>query len=699
MEDRLSEPEVMGTGEPYLLIWFMPQGNQGDTYTLTVRRPNGSAYGSVNYSLPEKYRYTWHWWYWNFSGFVSAADHGTWTIDIVSGPSTLAQHSFVAGSSTSYAPRLYPLCGRSFALSTLQQRDTLRVSRLGGAVTYALLNAPSYISLQSDSIVVINAANPMVRSSFFQAVATDGQGRSDTMWYHLVNLRTQKLSLTRGNTTCFGTADGWITARFGSGTGYQIRIDAQPFVPAAASYTFSGLAPGVHTIRLIDAFGGVDSATIDVNEPAPMPLSLTHTDVTCAGAGNGSITADFYGSPATEIRLDGGLYLPATMNHTFTNIPPGVHTVTIRTTSGCTRSDSVRVGSPEPLTMQLIPTDPSDNLAADGSIALNIAGGTPGYQMQFDGGFFQTVGSSVSVGGLGGGRYFPVVVRDSLGCETADSVWLGGVSRRVAMRERWNLVSIPLSRSNPLISNLFPASIGSAFAFAGADYKSDSLLYPGKGYWVKSSNGDTVTMEGFRRPSDSLLLSGGWNLVGTLSEPLSISDIYSDSSGITTSQFFGYAGGYAKADTLRPGCGYWLKASGPGWIFLGPVPTAVSEMPLNIVPITENPPPAPDERWAGLAESLPREFELHQNYPNPFNPTTVLRYSLPAGQAGLPVSGFVTLKVYNVLGQEVAELVDGVQAAGRYDVQIDATRWPAGVYFYQLRAGIHSEMKKMMLVK
>jgi uncharacterized delta-60 repeat protein len=92
------------------------------------------------------------------------------------------------------------------------------------------------------------------------------------------------------------------------------------------------------------------------------------------------------------------------------------------------------------------------------------------------------------------------------------------------------------------------------------------------------------------------------------------------------------------------------------------------------------------------ANSGPKQFALFQNYPNPFNPTTVISYKLSA------VSN-VTLKVYDVLGREVATLVNEKQHAGSYSVSFDGNRLASGVYFYRLSAGSFVSVKKLVLVK
>lgn len=90
--------------------------------------------------------------------------------------------------------------------------------------------------------------------------------------------------------------------------------------------------------------------------------------------------------------------------------------------------------------------------------------------------------------------------------------------------------------------------------------------------------------------------------------------------------------------------------------------------------------------------SVVNNFILEQNYPNPFNPTTRISWQSPVGSRQ-------TLKVYDILGNEVATLVDEFRDAGRYDIVFDATNLSSGIYLYKLQAGNYTEIKKMILIK
>jgi hypothetical protein len=90
--------------------------------------------------------------------------------------------------------------------------------------------------------------------------------------------------------------------------------------------------------------------------------------------------------------------------------------------------------------------------------------------------------------------------------------------------------------------------------------------------------------------------------------------------------------------------------------------------------------------------NLPTKFSLKQNYPNPFNPTTTISFSLPS-------KSFVSLKVFDLIGREVATIVSEEMSAGNYTKQWNAAALTSGIYFYRLQSGTFTETKKLVLLK
>jgi hypothetical protein len=129
-------------------------------------------------------------------------------------------------------------------------------------------------------------------------------------------------------------------------------------------------------------------------------------------------------------------------------------------------------------------------------------------------------------------------------------------------------------------------------------------------------------------------------------------------------------------DPTKPMSGQWTA----GWTNFDPQFTNyLTSFPTSVESYT-------------ATEAVPETFTLAQNYPNPFNPTTTIRFAVPS-------QGAVTLKVYNVLGQEVAALVQQVMPAGVYETMFDATGLASGMYVYRLTTNSFSQTMKMMLVK
>jgi hypothetical protein len=104
-----------------------------------------------------------------------------------------------------------------------------------------------------------------------------------------------------------------------------------------------------------------------------------------------------------------------------------------------------------------------------------------------------------------------------------------------------------------------------------------------------------------------------------------------------------------------------------------------------------------------ISTEIPKDFMLYQNYPNPFNPSTKIKFTIPS--VGTSLMKFVQLKVYDILGNEVATLVNEEKPAGNYEIEFNAIATnrdlslSSGIYFYQLKAGEFIQTKKMILLR
>ena len=102
---------------------------------------------------------------------------------------------------------------------------------------------------------------------------------------------------------------------------------------------------------------------------------------------------------------------------------------------------------------------------------------------------------------------------------------------------------------------------------------------------------------------------------------------------------------------------------------------------------------------ASKNEQLPQQIHLYQNYPNPFNPMTTISYQLAVGPSGRRTGSQVTLRIFDLTGQRVAEIINQIQPAGAYQVQFNGSGLASGLYIYQLQAGGISETRKMILMR
>jgi hypothetical protein len=347
------------------------------------------------------------------------------------------------------------------------------------------------------------------------------------------------------------------------------------------------------------------------------------------------------------------------------------------------------------------------------------------------------------------------------------------VSVELPVAGDWRLTSIPVTIADRRVSGLFPFGKSPAYGFESGYRKKDTLEY-GSGYWMISG---PVSVTGCPRNVDTLRVYKGWNIVGSVSRPVSVQSITTIPDSILSTGFYAYEDGYSLTDTIHPGRGYWIKAVSEGELVLesgsmaqeasrGGIPSWSLVKDLSVLHISETTgasqslyfgvsdvdlsvgafemPPAPpgsrflasfdgdlvriaatrqggeiydfpislsgdfsqlkmywdlynDEKFSyillekagsGIAREtpmssggsvtiekercaslsirvspgtssseLPQQFSLNQNYPNPFNPGTRFSFTVPR-------ESFVTVRVYSILGQTVATLVNGDLSPG-----------------------------------
>lgn len=272
--------------------------------------------------------------------------------------------------------------------------------------------------------------------------------------------------------------------------------------------------------------------------------------------------------------------------------------------------------------------------------------------------------------------------------------------------QQWQLISLPYTYSDRHKSVLFPDAVSNAFSYQGSGYATSDELDNGYGYWLKFATSTLpAPLSGGTMTSLTVPVTQGWNLIGSISQQISAAQITSEPPGMITSQFFHYNGTYVTSDVVEPGKGYWVKVNQSGSLTLSASSNAeAANAGIKIVPIAQRPPSPPDDQGEGRVH-VPTSYMLKQNYPNPFNPSTRIQFALPERAS-------VTLKVYSVFGQEIAELIhNDLMDEGIREVTFDASKLSSGVYYYRIvaksvsengppnHAGTFTSVRKMLLLK
>jgi hypothetical protein len=259
-----------------------------------------------------------------------------------------------------------------------------------------------------------------------------------------------------------------------------------------------------------------------------------------------------------------------------------------------------------------------------------------------------------------------------------------------SVSDGWNLLSVPFLAEDTLVTGLYPGATSQAFVYLGG-YSAQASVSNGPGYWIKFGGAQEVSYSGPLVASDSVPVAQGWNILGSVSDPVAVASISSIPGGLVTSPFYAYDGGYSVADSIFPGAGYWVKVSAPGTLIVGPSAGAVPAAgKLTIVPGGELPPLPPV--LTSYPDPSPSEFGLVRSYPNPFNPSTRISYLLDR-------EARVKVTVYDLAGETVATLVDRVEGPGAKTVDFDGEGLAGGVYIVRVAAGTDAGAVKVVLVK
>lgn len=170
---------------------------------------------------------------------------------------------------------------------------------------------------------------------------------------------------------------------------------------------------------------------------------------------------------------------------------------------------------------------------------------------------------------------FIVLTHNAAG--SPDSIALHGVGRvldttstttvAVGHALGWNMISLPLSVTDPRKVVLYPSAISPAFAYQDTYVTKDSLV-PGTGYWLKFDAAKADSITGLPILRDTIILAASWNMIGGITSAVAVNGIIQSPPGNVVSPYFGFSGGYQEIDTLRPGKSCWVKASQAGYLVL-----------------------------------------------------------------------------------------------------------------------------------
>ena len=441
----------------------------------------------------------------------------------------------------------------------------------------------------------------------------------------------------------------------------------------------------------VDSLSGYTFAAIHQRHTLSSWFSINTYTLTASSGANGSVaptgsmsvtygnSQSYLFTPATGYQVDSvivdGLNLPAASSYSFLSVNAD-HTLRV----------TFRVAT---FTINAV-AGPHGSISPPGMVTVAY-GDSELYHIQPDSGYFV---DTLIVDGEYLDRdtaytFHSVMENHAISVKFSD----GSIAMHCDVANNWNIISVPLGVPDYRLSELYPTAASPAFSYATA-YTREDTLRKGAGYWVKFVGAQTVTVTGKVFGPDTIDVAEGWNMIGCTSTPVPVSGIVSIPPGITTSNFFGYTGAYKTTTVLQPGFGYWVKVQQAGQLVLASAGTPPAVNRIRISPHGEAPPSAPeaDAVTPGSQVEIPAEYRLAAAFPNPFNPTTTIHFEIPEKSQ-------VSIKLYSLLGQEVRTILEGERSPGKYDVRLDASLLPSGVYLCRIIANDFIRSEKIVLLR
>lgn len=282
----------------------------------------------------------------------------------------------------------------------------------------------------------------------------------------------------------------------------------------------------------------------------------------------------------------------------------------------------------------------------------------------------------------------------------------------------WNLIA-PYQSSVPVSSiTTQPSNLVSSFFYGyipGIGFQNASVLNPGQGYWVKLSNSGKINLSSSALNlfmTNEFKAGNNWIKI-FISDAADRSYILYLTKGSETTELYELPPlPFSEIFDVRFSSGKFVESGSDekSIQFQGvsyPVKIKVQngklrvrlENSYNKILDEDNDLIIENESIKKIfvqQELISNEFKLSQNYPNPFNPGTKIKFSIPNVGTGLALA---VLKVYDVIGNEIATLVNEYKEPGNYEIDFDASHLPSGIYYYKMSAGNFSDVKKMILIK